>query len=186
MRKLIILLFSSFLVMISCKNDCENTQIEVQTLMKKWYKKKISLPEEMKILKDNAIEYKNDVDLSEPKKYTILHFFTADCDKCVNELLMIKTALQNYPKNSKIDYVFIASAPTEIYVLDAIKKTKFPYPIYYEKEYYSFKMMNDLPLSDNLYDTMLLNENQEVLLFGAFYNNEKAKKLYSEVIKCGR
>jgi hypothetical protein len=45
--------------------------------------------------------------------------------------------------------------------------------------------MNKLPLSEDVYNTMLLNTQQEVILFGAFYDNDKAKKLYSKAIECG-
>ena len=80
--------------------------------------------------------------------------------------------------------MFIASAPTKLYVLDAIKKTGFPYPVHYEKQYYSFKNLNKLPLADELYNTMLLNANNEVLLFGAFYDNKKAERLFLKAIEC--
>ena len=99
-------------------------------------------------------------------------------------ILLYSNMTNKTSKNRKINYVFIASAPTKVYVMDAIKKTKFPYPIYYEKEYYSFKTINGLPTKDDLYDTMILNSKQEVILFGAFYSNKKAKQLYENVIEC--
>lgn len=174
----------SFLVLsVSCKNECENVQQEAKKMMKNWYKKKIVFPSDMEKLTNSTDNYETG-DLSALKRYTIVHFFTADCDKCINELNEIKKSLQNIPENENISHVFIASAPTKIYVSDAIKKTNFPYPIYYESEYYSFKMMNMLPVSDDLYNTMLLNAKHEVLLFGAFYNNKKAETLYSKIIEC--
>lgn len=184
MKKYLILVFLSS-ILLSCNNvRCENTQKELHKMMGKWYKKKIVFPTDMQILAgDISVER---TFLNQPKltNYTIVHFFTADCDKCVNELEMIQKSLNKTSKNRKINYVFIASAPTKVYVMDAIKKTKFPYPIYYEKEYYSFKTINGLPTKDDLYDTMILNSKQEVILFGAFYSNKKAKQLYENVIEC--
>lgn len=98
---------------------------------------------------------------------------------------MIQSGLKNMPENKDIDYIFIASAPTKTYVLDAIKKTNFPYPIYYEQQYFSFKTINKFVLLDDIYNTMLLDKNQNLILFGAFYDNDKAKKLYSKAIECG-
>lgn len=185
MKTIQTLFFSVFTLLISCKNDnCENTQKEVKMIMGQLYKRKINFPANMKVLMDSSIIKEKIPSQPKLKNYTIVHFFTADCDKCVNELKMIQKSLKNNLNNAKISYIFISSAPTPAYVTDAIKKTKFPYPIYYEKEYYSFKIMNALPISDNVYDTMLLNSNQEVILFGAFYDNEKARLLYSKVIEC--
>ncbi|MGC4128073.1 MAG: hypothetical protein QM564_00625 [Bergeyella sp.] len=181
MKLFISILFCSILFFTSCKNDCENNKEEIKTIMRDWYKKKIIFPQNMEVLKYNPTT--NNENQTILKKYTIVHFFTADCDKCINELLHIKSFLEKNPSKN-IDYIFIASAPTKIYVSDAIKKIKFPYPIYYEKQYYSFKTINKLPLSDNIFDTMLLNKNQEVILFGAFYDNEKAERLYSKTVEC--
>lgn len=186
MKIILILIFPVFILLTSCNNvNCGNTEKEVKEIMKTWYKKKINFPKKMEVLFDSTIIREKIPNQPRLNNYfTIVHFFTADCDKCVNELIMIQNSLKNNPNNTKINYIFIASAPTKAYVMDAIKKTKFPYPIYYEKEYYSFKTINRLPTTDNVYDTMLLNSNQEVILFGAFYDNKKAKQLYSNAIEC--
>lgn len=172
---------------MSCKHNCKSTETEIKSLMKEWYKKKIVFPPDMEFLVDSS--FTNPYYLSNnsqlKKQNTIVHFFTADCDKCVNELKTIQTSLAASNEAANISYMFIASAPTKTYVLDAMSKIKFPYPIYYEKRYYSFKTLNKLPLQDDLYNTMLINKNQEVILFGAFYDNKKAERLYLEANKCG-
>ena len=187
MKIFVLILFWISSLLVSCKDNCADTKKEIQSLMKDLYKKKISFPTDMQVLIDSsAINTKNTATgTSVLNKFTIVHFFTADCDKCVNELLKIQSSLNKVATDSSIDFMFIASAPTKIYVLDAIKKINFPYPIYYEKHYYSFKTMNKLPLSDDLYNTMLLNNKQEVILFGAFYDNKKAERLYLKAIECG-
>lgn len=173
-----------FIFFTSCKNKCENIQQETKTMMKSWYKKKIFFPSNMEKLINVSSTNNKISDLINMQGYTIVHFFTADCDKCIDELSTIKKSLQNLPENPNVNFVFIASAPTKLYVSDAIKKINFPYPIYYEREYYSFKTINKLPVSDNLYNTMILNNNSEVILFGAFYDNDKAKSLYSKILIC--
>lgn len=184
MKLLKFFLLCCFAFFISCKNDCENIQQETKKMMKGWYQKKIIFPSDLeKLINDSTTSNKISA-LSNLKGYTIVHFFTADCDKCIYELNIIKKSLQNLPKNPNINFVFIASAPTKMYISDAIKKINFPYPIYYEREYYSFKTINKLPVSDDLYNTMILNNDSEVILFGAFYDNDKAKSLYSKIIEC--
>lgn len=187
MKFLRFLIFLIALFFASCKNKCEKMKIEIQSLMKDLYKKKINFPNEMELLNDTLNTNKNlsANRLNNSRNFTIVHFFTADCDKCINELLLIQKELEKIKDKSNVNFIFIASAPTKIYVLDAIKKTSFSYPIYYEKRYYSFKTLNNLSLSDNLYDTMLLNSKDEVILFGAFYDNTKAENLYLNAIECG-
>jgi len=182
-----LMLLLTNILFISCKEDCTGTQKEIQSLMKDWYKKKISFPNATEILMDSTVmnSINTNTNNQSSNNFMVVHFFTADCDKCVNELLKIQSSLAKISKDANIDFKFIASAPTKIYVLDAIKKIKFPYPIYYEKHYYSFKTMNKLPLSDDLYNTMLINKSQEVVLFGAFYDNKKAERLFFKAIECG-
>lgn len=185
MKKKSALYFLFFLGLMSCRNECERTQIEIQSLMKDLYKNKITFPAEMEILNSQAVTNDSIVKKQPPKKFTVVHFFTADCDKCVNELLMMQSFLKRIDHVANLDVMFIASAPTKVYVLDAIKETQFPYPVHYEKKYYSFKSMNKLPLEDDLFDTFLMNSKNEVIIFGAFYNNDKAENLFLKSIECG-
>lgn len=184
--KNILFIIIGFFCLCSCYNRCEKTQKEIKSIMQNWYKKDIIFPTKMKKFLYQNSTHTVTSSLSQPTlhKYTIVHFFTADCDKCIHELEMIQTFLKSNSFNKSINYVFIASAPTPIYIENAIKETEFPYPIFYEKEYFSFKRINDLPIYDNVFNTMLLNGKNQVILFGAFYNNQKAKNLYKNAIDC--
>lgn len=185
MRVIILFFISLAYLFVSCGSDkCLETQKEVQTVMRDFYKKRIRFPKEMETLNEAAKKFKIE-QVRESNSFTIVHFFKADCDKCIKELSQIQTFLASKKEIQKVNYIFIASAPTKIYVLDAIKKIKFDYPVYYEKVYYSFKNINELPLEDELFNTMLLNENKEALLFGSFYNNTKAERLFYDTINCG-
>lgn len=183
MKTLSFLISLCILFLFSCKENCAKKEAEIKTIMQTRYKKKINFPDNIEKLsylkKSDTAKIENEIPIL--KKYTIVHFFTADCDKCVNELKLIVLSIKKNPIDKNADYIFIASAPTKKYVLDAIKETKFPYPIYY----YSFKKMNNLPITDEIYNTMILNKNQEVILFGGFYANEKAQKLFNNIVQCG-
>ncbi len=187
MKTLIPFLLGLIPLFTSCRNECDSTRSEIRGIMKTWYKKRVEFPSNMEILTNSLTSDHQNIEkaLTTKKNYTIVHFFTADCDKCVNELKMIQSGLKNMPENNDLDYIFIASAPTKTYVLDAIKKTNFPYPIYYEQQYFSFKTINKFVLLDDIYNTMLLDKSQNLILFGAFYDNDKAKRLYSKAIECG-
>jgi hypothetical protein len=154
--------------------------------MGSWYKKKILFPSKVEYLYDSTllnINKSSSFNL-DSNKFTIVHFFTADCDKCINELIKIQNVLKYSSEYMNVNCIFISSAPTKYYVLKAISKVKFPYPIYYEEDYYSFKTINKFPISEDIYNTMLLNTNKEIILFGAFYDNKKARKLYLNAINC--
>jgi hypothetical protein len=77
MRKsqILLILFISF-TFSSCEKNCDDTQKEVKEIMKNWYKKKINFPDNTEVLTYNS-EAKN-TKISITKKYTIVHFFTAD------------------------------------------------------------------------------------------------------------
>jgi hypothetical protein len=186
MKLVLITLILFSLSQLSCKNSCVKVNQEAQLLMKDLYLKKINFPDQMEKLKDETVSFKQYNDSIDPSKYTIVHFFTADCDKCVNELSKIQKALTSYSKDLDVNFFFIASAPTKIFVKEAINKIHFQYPIYYEKKYFGFKSMNNLPLEDDLYNTMLINNENKVVLFGAFYSNEKAQRLFKSIIECSK
>lgn len=130
MKTLIPFLLGFILLFTSCKNECDSTRSEIRGIMKTWYKKRVEFPSNMEILTNSLTSDHQNIEkaLTTKKSYTIVHFFTADCDKCVNELKMIQSGLKNMPENKDVDYIFIASAPTKTYVLDAIKKLTFLTP----------------------------------------------------------
>jgi len=169
------------LIAISCSKTCGDVQREVRSMMGVNYKKQIVFPEEMEIINPAA----DPAGLSSAKRYKIVHFFTADCNECINELAYIQSFLETNPATEVIDLIFIASGPTKYYVAEAVEKIKFSYPTFYEKQYFSFKLLNNLPLDQDVYNTMILNDKNEVLLFGSYFSNQKAKKLFSEILKCG-
>jgi len=117
-------------------------------------------------------------------KFSIVHFFTSDCDKCIEELKMIKSYIDRHPISKKLQYIFISSGPTDQYASDAIKTISFNYPVYYEAKYYSFLDLNKLSKVDKLYHTMLVDDQNRLLLFGSLFDNSKAEFYYTQIINC--
>jgi hypothetical protein len=165
----------------SCNKNCSEEKLK--SLMGSWYKKKILFPSEMEVINNSAIDPAR-LNHPDPKEqsFSIIHFFMADCDKCVNELLSIQKFIQKHKSSANVKYVFIAAGPTKIYARDAVLNSGFALPVYYEKEYFSFKKLNHLPLADNLYNTMLLDNKNEVMLFGELFQNDMAEKLFYNTI----
>jgi hypothetical protein len=151
-----------------------------------WFLRKIELPQNMSLINSEAVDRTSKFNIYSKKsqKY-IIHYFLADCDKCVKELEEIQVYLNaNKDKYKNTSILLIATGPVDLYVKEATKKLNFQYPIYFDKKYQSFKISNKLPLGDKLYNTMLLDTNDRLLIFGAFYSNPKAEKLYEQLMSC--
>jgi hypothetical protein len=167
--------------MIGCKEKCSD--VKIRKMMGNLYKKEILFPPSIELLNKNGTDsvYWAKVNTKDPCYY-IVHFFMSDCDKCIHELQNIQNFMNNHKKTVNVKYIFITSGPTKKYAQEAIEKAGFLPPVYYEKEYFSFKTINNLPKADRLYNTMLLNNNK-VILFGEIFQNEKAEKLFFNTIQ---
>jgi hypothetical protein len=182
-RRYIVFAFLFLLSLLgsSCRHDCAKDNL--RQMMGDWYKKKISFPEKVELLGTAQGMEKDKIVLS-GASYYIVHFFMADCDKCINELLSIQKLVGRHKDETDVRYLFIASGPTQLYAKEAVEKSGFTLPVYYEKEYFSFKKKNGLPLADRLYNTMLLNSRHEVLAFGEMFQNKQAEALFYKTINC--
>ena len=169
------------LLLTSCGYKCPEQRCKA--LMGDMYLKKISFPASVELLNrkdaDSADWYH--IGIKDPAYY-IVHFFMADCDKCVHELEQIRAFIEKHRDTRNVRYLFIASGPTNVYARDAVRNIGFDLPVYYEREYFSFKKMNDLPLADRLYNTMLINERGELLLVGEIFQNRQAEQLFFNTI----
>ncbi|PSL46532.1 hypothetical protein CLV51_103513 [Chitinophaga niastensis] len=181
------LIFASLMIAVitcSCKTKCARE--DAKKLMGTWYEKKIQLSDNWTLINDSSVAADNRFDMHHPdSKFYVLHYFMADCDKCINELLKARDFIKNHKSSFPgTKYVFLASGPTPVYIKEAVDKSKFEYPVYYEKEYYAFKKSNGFPKFDNLYNTMLIDNQNKLLLFGFLYDNKKASDIYSGIINC--
>lgn len=171
-------------ILSSCKSSCSKNT--AKRLMGSWYEKKIMFNKNMLIINKDKVDPKYAFDIYAPgAAYYVLHYLQADCDKCVIALQQageyIKKTEKDHPK---LRYAFIASAPTKVYVEEAVEKLNFRFPLYFDSIYNGFPKINHFPDEDIMYHTMLLNSKNEVELFGGYYSNPKAADLFSEIINC--
>lgn len=83
--------------------------------------------------------------------------------------------------NSNLEFKFIAESPHRTYIEYAMANSKFKLPIHYDS-LYEFKSINNLP-DEPLYNTMLLNDQDQLLLVGAFDENELAFDYLERIIE---
>lgn len=184
MKCLSILCVVAALLFTACRHTCR--QDEVRSAMGTWYKKKILFPADWKLLNGPEVDRRFAFDVYNPKKgFFVLHWLMADCDKCIYDLLKARDMIARKSAASPdLKYVFIASGATNAYVKEAIEKSHFQYPVYFENRFNEFKDVNKFPPEDNMYNTMLLDRQDEVILFGAYYDNDEARKIFDDIIKC--
>jgi hypothetical protein len=172
----------------SCKEECSDDS-SLKIMMGEWYEKPVVFSEMTKLNNESSKNERFDIDindLSEGASYYVVHNFQADCDKCVKELVKIQGYINQHPEIQNVKYIFIASAPTMVYLKEAMEGSNFQFPVFYEEEYSSFKRKNGFPLNDALYNTMLISDKRELLLFGSLFDNRKAEELYLNVFESCR
>lgn len=167
----------------SCQSSCSNKT--AKKLMGNWYEKKILFDTSIHLINKDKVDPQYAFDIYAPSApFYVLQYFQADCDKCLYGLQVAKDYIKKTEKDHpNLRYAFIASGPTNLYVKEAIAKLNFPFPVYFDGVYEGFHKINHFP-DDNLYHTMLLNNKNEVELFGGYYSNSKAADLFSEIITC--
>lgn len=168
----------------SCRGKITNK--ELKDVMGDYYKRKLIFPRNLPLINREMVAADNAVSLGDAggdSSWLILHYLSADCDKCVNGLLTAGTFIdRNRDKFKHVKYVFVASGASDVYIKDAIAKANFKYPVYYEDKFLLFKVTNKLPLEDDLYNTMLLNGNREIILFGGFFDNARSQEILKEIV----
>jgi hypothetical protein len=184
MKKLIFLvvLLSIF---ASCKQyNCSGPAIK--KMMGVWYNKQVNFNKGWKLVNKEYSNAPDSFDIAQAgTQYCVVHYFVADCDKCINDLLHVQSFLEkNKGKYPNTSFLFIATGATDIYVRNAIKKSRFQFPLYFEQDFMAFKKINNFPLDDDLSNTLIMNKNGKLLLFGSFYDNEDAQQLYGDIINC--
>jgi hypothetical protein len=174
-----------FFTIVSCNQDCYDAN--AKKIMGELYKRKITLPKNLTLMNARYVAEKNTINFNNPDfDFYVLKLFSMDCDKCINSLKMAQDYInKNNSIGNRVKYIFIASGYTNVYVKEAIEKFRFEYPLYETKNYNAFYTDNDLPAgNEGTYGTMLIDSNDELILFGSVYDNEKAQKLYSAIFNC--
>ncbi len=185
MKRYASLLILLFPVLWSCNRDCSRET--AARMMGDKFRQHLVFGQNWPVINAPFVLPDNSFDFKRPrKKFYFLHYFSADCDKCINNLLLarqfIKEKRSRFPN---VDFVFVASGYNDTFIREAVAKTNFEYPIYFEKEYLRFKTSNKIPIdNEELYNNMLINDKDELLLFGSLYDNPKAESMFDDITNC--
>lgn len=171
-----------FCILSSCNQEvpCD----DVKKLMGDWYKKELSFNDLKKISIYNKLDTLS-FDLHNrnlEEKYYMVHYFDANCDQCIKELEKIQKFMESHSMYKNLEYIFIANAVSEVYLVEAMEELDIKFPIYFDEEYKGYKQKNGFPLEENIFNTLLINHKAEILLFGAPFDNATAEIFYLQVI----
>lgn len=174
MNKKVCILVLIFFLGFSCK---ESKKESISHLVAEWMGKKIAYPNDITFTlwgKDTIMDH---------TPYTILTYADSiGCISCklqlINWLTFITELKEKVPNKVKIHFIFHPKESKEIVSL--LKRNKFDYPVCIDAND-SFRKLNHLS-SIMMFQTFLLNEDNEVIAIGNPIYNPKVKELYMDVI----
>lgn len=179
MRNSIVFLLLSIMLLLN--TACDNRRQEIEQVVKAWYGKRISFPEEAVF----TVYGKDTVDAPDmDAEYKILMYVDSiGCSGCKMNLLGWKVFMDEMRSiSNSISYLFIVH-PNDVKNLRAIlRNSSFNYPICIDK----FDLFNRLNhfIPNTAYQTFLLDKNMQVIALGNPISNQNIKKLYLDII-CG-
>lgn len=120
------------------------------------------------------------LDTVSTKHFKIINFINPGCFKCIEILPGWQNFIDSYYENNSLEFLFIATGPSRNYLNYMIKRRmKFKYPVLYDSQ----NVMHILNDSLQIPSTIMLNNNNDVLLAGSPILHSDLKQLYIEKIK---
>ena len=168
-------IFFFFMILIGCKN--ENTAIKEAG-------KTILLPSELgESIQGSEFRLK---DLDNQGIKVISHL-NAGCTTCYTKLKAWKSLIREWKQEYDLTYIFIAKGTPENRSLKPMldymvnERIKFSYPVFYD-ENGEFEKLNLEFLHGDLFETFLLDRDNNILLQGSPLSTKSLEKEYHEIL----
>lgn len=156
---------------------CKETSQKTKNLVNLWIGKKIILPDKNLMRR---------IEKGSPnllyKKLKIITFIDGDCSVCVDELQEWKKLLKKID-TAKVGFVCLINSNDKLITFERLDSLEIhlEHPYFYD-ERDSLRIKNAIP-DDKLFQTFLVNEQNEVLLLGNPTRHKKMEALYLKEIK---
>jgi len=155
--------------------------ISTKQKISKLYNKKIIIPDSLQVLLNDSIHPNSKYKL-DTLKYKIITRINANCFSCVKNLERWTYYMNNDFEASKNNIIFIIYIEEFNFINDSTSLLNvFPFPFLLDK-YDLFLQENGLP-EDKRFHTMLLNNQNRVILFGDPTFSSEIRKLYIKQIE---
>ena len=176
----IIKIITIFFLIVSVPS-CNQAKKETEKKVSQWVGDTLALPEISEVLYKDSL-YRENLPLNKGSKLKITTLLWGDCKSCVVDLDGWDELFQLVQSKQDIEILFyLYTSDFDFFKKSTYENKLHKYPLILD-ENLNYIDKNDLPFKNKVYQTFLLNSNNEVILVGNPINNEKLMKLYKEEI----
>ena len=163
--------------LISCYKDSNETEKKVS----KFFGDTLFLPKKSEVLYKDSL-YQETIAINNNAELKISTLLWGDCHSCIADLEKWKEFYQFAEKKNEVEILFyLYTSDIKFFRSSLYDKKIQKYPLILDKKL-KYVDKNKLPFKNKVYQTFLLNSNNEVILVGNPITSKKLMKLYKQEI----
>lgn len=173
--KLICICYLPILLLLGCNNP--SPVMELKSVIETNLRRNIILPENLRAhpIADSILLKQSEI------RFKLITYIDGDCSVCIAELYKWKEFLKiNFDILENVQVMFVINSVNYPYFEYNVEKMDLGLPYYYDT-------INSYIINNKIEDfelyTLLLNQENEVLLIGSPIDNPSMQELYKKVIK---
>jgi hypothetical protein len=160
---------------------CNYSEKEAKKKVSQFMGDTLLLPEISEVLYKDSL-YRENLPFNKESKLKITTLLWGDCKSCVVDLEGWDELFQLAQAKQDIEiFFYLYTSDFSFFKKSTYENKLHKYPLILD-ENLNYIDENELPFKNKVYQTFLLNSNNEVILVGNPINNEKLMKLYKEEI----
>lgn len=184
MKTKIIAIFSILLLLSSCNYFKSDKTKKLESLNKELVNLNDKLKNEKIVLTDAA--YNNILKNKSKEDYSIVVYYDANCSVCFTELKKWKSLIPDFKKvDENLNIKFILHTTDTLMTSINLKNSEFDKELVFYDERNDFLEKYEHALI-KAYNTMLLDENNEIIFIGSPLKSNNIKKHYTQLITDGK
>lgn len=176
-----ILIQITLVLLIGCNDQTEIPLKEkIDTIVKNYYGKEIIFPDSLCSYHRGAVSMTDSTFLLN-MKFKIITFISGECTPCIRKLYEWEAFHQEFEKYSDVQLVFVIQSVNHEYFIQMFQQD-IPYKFYllFDPDNEFFRT-NILP-SEKLFQSMLLDIENKIIITGNPLYNKKLKELYINIL----
>ena len=177
----LILIQITLLLLMGCDDqNKEEQKKKIEATVKNYYKKKIIFPDSLFVYQKDTIRIMDSI-LLKNKKFKILSFISGKCNPCIQELIEWETFLNEIDKFDNVQIFFVIQSIDHKYFIQMFKQ-EIPYKYSLVFDPNNEFLKNNKLISGKIFQTMLLNIENKIIITGNPIYSEDLKKLYMRIL----
>lgn len=177
----LILIQIILLSLISCiDQNIKERENEIEATVKKFYMKKIIFPDSLFVYNRNTVIIM-DSTMIKDRPFKILTFISGECTPCIQKLFEWETFHNELEKFNNVQIFFVIQSVDHEYFIHMFKQEiPYNYLLLFDPDNEFFNN-NKLP-REKLFQTMLLNIENKIIITGNPIYNKELKELYINIL----